>query len=325
MVDTDFYSLIGDDLQGGVPPSWFSAQLARYKTNSDILKDFYLAQEVSALKAFHDGVATTEQAANAITRPISTNPVPSVGTSSDEIVAITQLWRLYKDALVEWPSNRTQDLVALGVAISGIPDQIHRGEALDDDEDQNPLTWQGLPALYMVWRDAHWMHPSDIVQQCRDDTAARQRARDVYLKQQDVEARLVAVGIFKYKFAFRSVITALEKAKRSDDHHEHEPAREGDLEPLELDFHIPAAARWIKHNGQRVYTSIVKEELKDLEEQDIPRGARQFDRPADRWKLWEQRFSDVARDGLDDFTKAEAQAAVTIMRDIRSNSEGEKT
>lgn len=317
MVNPNFYSLLDEN---PVPASWFEAQLTRYATKSDILRDTYLSPEINALKDFHDGITSAGQAAHTITRPISTNPVPSLGTYSDEIVAVSHLWRLYKDALVEWPSSRTQDLIALGVAISELPDQLHLGEALDDDEQApKPMTWKDLPGIYMVWRDAHWQRPFDIVEKCKTDEE-RRYARDVYLKQQDVEAQLVASGILKYKLAFQAVITSLEVAKRPEEKSGHDPAKDGDFEPLELDFHIPTAARWIKHIGRRMYVSVVERELKDVDEKSIPRGARLFDKPADRWGFWERRLNDVIRDEGDEFIKKEASMAIDIMKRIDSDS-----
>lgn len=313
MVNPKFYSLLGE---GPVPTSWFEAQLSRYDTRSDILRDAYLSPEINALKDFHDGNASPEQAAQAITRPITTSSVPSVGTSSDEIVAVTQLWRLYKDALVEWPSSRTRDLIQLGAAISKSREQLHRGEALnEDDPAKKPLAWEDLPGFGMVWRDAHWQQPIDLVEKCKSDDE-RKHARDVYLKEQDVEAQLVSKDLMQYKLAFRAVITDLEVAKKPEERGNHDPAKDGDFESLELDFHIPAAARWIKHSGQRMYVSIVEKGLKDLDENDIPRGAKHFDKAADRWQYWKQRFEDVLRDAPDDFTKGEAHAAIDTMEAI---------
>lgn len=313
MVNPSFYSLLPD---GPVPASWFEAQLTRYSTRTDILRDRYLSAEIKALKSLHDGASSATEAAQAIARPISTTPVPSIGTSSDAIVPVTQLWRLFKDALVEWPTNSTQDLVALGVAISELPDHLHRGEALDDDDERKSLVWKDLPYIHMVWRDAHWQRPIDLVEKCKDDEA-RRHARDVYLKQQDVEAQLVAADLFQYKLAFREVITDLEIARKPEDKGDHNPATDGDFEPLELDFHIPAAARWIKHNGRGMYVSLVEKELKDLPRNSIPKGARHFERQADRWQFWERRFGDVARDEkADGSTRQEAQAGLDTMKAI---------
>lgn len=313
MVNPNFYTLLPN---GPVHARWFEAQLTRYNTRSDILRDTYLSAEIKALKDFHDGTTSTAEAAQAITRPISTNPVPSIGTSSDAIVPVTQLWRLYKDALVEWPSNRTQDLVTLGVAISELPDHLHRGEALDDNDERSTLAWKDVPYIHMVWRDAHWQRPVDLVEKCKDDEA-RRHARDVYLKQQEVEAQLVAANLFEYKLAFREVIIDLEIAKKPEDKGDHDPATDGDFEPLELDFHISAAARWIKHNGGRMRVSLVEKELKDLPENSIPRGARHFERQGERWQFWERRFGDVARDEeADEFTRREAQAGLDAMKAI---------
>ncbi|KAK7420738.1 hypothetical protein QQX98_002540 [Neonectria punicea] len=232
MVHPEFYSPSSEDYQG-VLPEWFDAQHSRYSSNSDILKA-YLAKEIDALKAFHDGETNTEQASHTITRPISTTPIPAVGTSSDDIVVLTQLWRLYKDALIEWPH------VSL------------------DDDDEKPFTWESLPYIVMVWTGYHWMDPIGIVERCAD-AIARRHARDVYIKQQDVEAQIVAAGIFKWKHAIKHVINALESEPRTKSYPQ--PRRNGE-EELVVDFHIPAAGRWIKDLGQRMYTSLKNDEVK---------------------------------------------------------------
>ena len=56
------------------------------------------------------------------------------------------------------------------------------------------------------------MTPSDVAKECsNDDEAARQHARDDYLKTQDVEAQLVAAGVFDTKRAFHNLIWIPEK------------------------------------------------------------------------------------------------------------------
>ncbi|ODM20653.1 hypothetical protein SI65_03706 [Aspergillus cristatus] len=77
---------------------------------------------------------------------------------------LSRLVELLVDALIEWPSSRTPDLIALLTAISKTPDNLHRGEALNYDDEL--LTWDGVPYINMVWRDANWMTPHIIVKEC---------------------------------------------------------------------------------------------------------------------------------------------------------------
>jgi hypothetical protein len=173
---------------------WFQSQLNRYEKNA--YKACY-EEEVAALQAFYNGETGIEQAATAITRPITNSPIHDLGGYSDDAVAICQLWSLFRCALIEWPQSRTADLVALLSATTRVTDLIHRGKLLDDD-DEKPLSWAEHPFFQMVWSDSFWRTPGQIARQATD-AASRQHEREVYIKQQDVEARLVAVGIFQCK------------------------------------------------------------------------------------------------------------------------------
>ncbi|RYP05420.1 hypothetical protein DL765_009847 [Monosporascus sp. GIB2] len=306
----DHYTLLPQTAQV-VPQGWFDAQLSRYRTSSEVLKSF-LSQEIQALQDFHNGETNVNEAAHAITRPISTSSIPALGTSSDEIVAITQLWRLFKDALIEWPTHSSAELVDLLSAITKVPDQLHRGEALDDDN--KPMLWDGIPYFTMVWSDAHWMRPGHIVRRC-DDTASRQRACDIYLKQQDVESQLVAAGLFPWKLAFQYIIKALEKPPDPNDNTQAQNDAIGE-DQLQVDFHIPAVASWIKHNGQRLYEELARDELKNWERSDVPAYTKQFGLSTDRWTFWKKRLSEVAGDAPDEVTKKAAQTAVKYMNTI---------
>lgn len=174
-----------------IDEEWFSHQITLQAQRH--YKSVYAA-EVSALQDFYNKTTTTEQAAKAITKPISNAAIEETGDYSSAAVALCQLWSLFENALIEWPSSRTPDLIALMVAMSKVEDLIHQGKATDDDE--KPLSWERLPFFHMVWSDAFWRTPGQIVRQCTDETS-KQHERDVYIKQQDVEARLVAVGIFE--------------------------------------------------------------------------------------------------------------------------------
>ncbi|KAI1811060.1 hypothetical protein GGS20DRAFT_564788 [Poronia punctata] len=216
-------------------------------------------------------------------------------------------------ALVEWPSSRTQDLVSLLVAITKVPGHIHRGEALDDEG--KPRSWRRLPWIEMVWYDAHWMQPGMITRRASDD-ADRTRRRDIYVKIQNVESQLVAAGLFQWKHAFQYLIRALEKEPGPSD--EVEAGNDGEADgQLKLDFHIPAAACWIQHNGKRLYDGLVNDELRGLNKRDIPSVARHFDHPLDRWEFWRNRFMKIRKNESDSFVKEAAATAADVMRNIQ--------
>ena len=267
MVDTDFYSLI-HEAADHVPPAWFDEQRSRYKSTNDTLLG-YLYTEIDVLKCFHDGELGCDEAAHAITRPICESPVPKLGTYEDEVHALCHLWRLYKDALVEWPSSRTPDLIKLGIAISKIPDKVHNGEATDDDE--QPLTWDDLPYFGMVWTDAHWMLPKDILekQENMDIPVVRRQARDVYVKQQNAEAQLVMAEILLWRTACWAITYALERESGEDKHQQQKKRDQSDDKESgiteqvllrEKDFEIGSAACYIERAGEKLYSRLAQDE-----------------------------------------------------------------
>lgn len=326
MVDTDYYSLIED--ANGVPPAWFDEQRNCCKSKHDMLLGC-LYKEIDLLKSFHDGELGCDETAYAITRPICESPVPKLGTYEDEIIALCHLWRLYKDALIEWPSARTRDLINLGVAISKVPGKIHNGEATDDD--YQPMTWGNLPYFHMVWTDAHWMFPDDILERKKDVSAMR-RARYVYIKQQNIEAQLVMAGILAWGTACRAIIYALE---REDGEGEDHGQKKGDKsEPAEMevkekglldekDFEIPAAACWIEHAGERLYSRLVEDEpRKEPRDWELWDGMRQhqFSQSLDRWAYWMDRFRLAARECSDEYTRERARVSVERMERIKRDA-----
>ncbi|ROV97074.1 hypothetical protein VMCG_07535 [Cytospora schulzeri] len=302
-----------EDNATAVPEQWFDRQLTRHTYKSPILRGF-LDEEIAALKNYHSGKLSTDDAAHAITSPISNSPVPDLGTYSDDISAVCQLWLLLTDALVEWPSCRTEDLVSLLVAISKLPGGLHRGEALDEEEEL--LTWKDLPHIGMVWGDSTWMGPGILARRTpvTDHGAARQRVRLVYIKQQDVEAQLVREGILRAQRAFQYLIHTLEKIPGPQD--EVDASDDADASyQLKLDFQVPAAACWLKHNGRMLrHGIVVKDELKDWEKRKIPAEAIQFSHPAERWTYWEKRLREIAESGPDDLTREAAETAIGYMQ-----------
>lgn len=310
------YVLLAEDLPD-IPQSWFDTKLSqrRQKTQNEALVSFY-EEELRVLRSYHDGALQADAAAEAITRPISSSPVPELGGYSDDATALCHLWALLVDALIEWPTGRTPSLVALLRAVSRVPDQIHRGEALDDDE--QPLLWKSLPFFPMVWSDAHWMHPGMITRRAPDE-ASRSRGRRVYIKQQDVEARLVAAGLLPWRLAFQYLIAALERKPGPGDRREAENDGQADGQ-LKLDFHVAAAARWMEHDGARLYAALVEDELQSWNERDIPVNAIKFESPTERWAYWEHRLGEIEREEPDDFTREAARKALEYMQHAKEDS-----
>ncbi|OJJ85104.1 DUF3632 domain-containing protein [Aspergillus glaucus CBS 516.65] len=313
------YSQVPEGQQ--VHQAWFEAPVKNYRGNSEYTEWFksILAEELAVLQAFHSYQKSPDEAAHDITRPISNSPVPNLGSYSDEIVALCHLWDVLVKALIEWPSSRTPDLIALLTAISNTPDSLHRGEAIDDDD--SLLSWNRLPYIHMIWGDSHWMEPEDIVEECskRDDyEAARQHGRDNYLKTQDVEAQLVAAGLayFDIKRAFDYLIFTLEWQLDPKVDRVEAPREEQASESFEPDFHIPAVTCWVKHTGRKLYEGLCNEEMKKWDLRDVPSVIKHFDQPAERWAFWKERLVGVAKDWPDEFVRNAAEQAVKYMQDI---------
>ncbi|KAF4429580.1 Conidial development fluffy [Fusarium acutatum] len=271
MVNHDVFSLIDKSVEYA-SPGWFEEQLTRYNTKNVTLQG-YFSKELAALKAFHDGETGPDEAAHAITRPACESPVVKLGGYADELVVVCGLWFLYTNALDEWPSSRTQDLINLGLAISKVPDKIHQGEAIDDDEE--PLTWRDHPYFHMEWSDAHWMFPEQILQKGMD-IDARREAYDGYIKKQIVEAKLVAAGILPWHRACSAFLHALEQDEDSGNANDRQRMRdsadgEGEAKNIikgeegigQQDFDIVAESYWIEHVGDRLYSSLTLKEPRD--------------------------------------------------------------
>ncbi|KAI3393862.1 hypothetical protein diail_3537 [Diaporthe ilicicola] len=309
------YNLLDENVTS-VPDSWFQARLDRISGEDGALQTL-LASEVEALKLFHTGHLSTDDAAKSITQPITDSPVPHLGTYSDESAALAHLWALLIEALVEWPSSQTPSLVALLKAIKESPGNIHRGQATDDEE--KPLSWGSLPHFTRVWSDNHWMSPGQIARRCPDD-AALHRARAQYVKQQDVEAQLVAAQLFAkgpltFPRALQYVAQTLERTPGPDDRQDLPDDASADGQ-LRLDFRVPAASRWIHHCGQRLHDILRGNETASWDPRDIPASPVAFDDSYGRWRFWEERLLALAKEEQDEATHEGAESALGYMRGI---------
>ena len=303
------YTLLDEDSYT-VPQAWFDAQVnqQRHNTAHEDLRSFH--DEVRVLRAYHDRELQADTAAVAITRPLTTSPIPKLGGYSDDAIPLCHLWELLVNALVEWPSRRTADLVELLICISKVPGQIHLGEALNDDD--NPRSWNSIPFFTMVWSDTHWMRPGMLTRRA-STLATRRRQRAIYIKQQDVEARLVSAGLLDRQRAFMYLANALERKPGPDDHLEAENDGLADGQ-LKLDFHVPVAAAWIRHNARMLYDDLGDEELRcAVRREASPLSKESVKKP--RWFIWEERLREIQREESDDFVQKAAGAALSSMHE----------
>lgn len=308
---TDQYSLL-PEYAPRIPDSWFDRQRSRYLPMEEFLVALE-AQWIQVLQAYQGGTMTAEQAAPAITQTISDLPVSTLGTQTDEPDPLMHLWTLFKDALVEWPTNWTPNLIALLLAISKVPNSIYRDGSIHDD-DGAPYTWQRLPAIYMVWHDDHWMQPCQIAWRCVDESD-RARARDVYIKQQDVASRLVAVGIFPQHIRFWTIVFVLEMDRSPQD--KTQESNKGELsELLQADFHLPAVARWMRYNKDMISQAITTGELERQTWREISLMHKKPELRAKRWLFWKERLKEFAQDGPDELVRSAACEALGHLEDI---------
>jgi hypothetical protein len=267
-----------------IPEEWFQAQYGRNYRST--VHEACHKKEIAALRCFANGETSVDEAAYAITQPISTTSIQDTGDYSDDCFALCHLWTLFMRALMQWPSTRTSDLIALLTAVSRTEDPIHRGEFLDDD-DEEPVPWAQLPHFNLPWSDAFWMTPGQIMRRATDAAAERQ-AHQIYVKQQDIESRLVAARlVWDEKRAIRYLMRTLEKTPTAED--QRIATSDGDAEDqLKLEMQIPAACNWILRNGGRIYHRLL--DIRDWQRRDIPAMALRFDQPIDRWTHWQNRY-----------------------------------
>jgi hypothetical protein len=311
MLFHDRFNLHEDD-QHVVDPAWFKGQKQRRVQNNDPSLRDWLAKEVDAFKAFHDGHMNADEAALTMTRPISTSPVPALGGYSDEILAVGNLWRVIIAALIEWPSATTPDIFALLNAIAKVSDKLHKGEAIDDDGEE--LTWARFPYFSLTWHESTGadLQPGQICRQYSDSTLLAS-ARRLYLKMKDIEAQLVAKHVLGMnKSMIQYIVRALEK---QIDHSDEQlaPDEATGYSQVRLDFHVPAISFIFKYNRREIYDQVVQNGLRDWTQCQLPTGARRFESGAERWLFWRRRLAELAQGDADDQVKVAAQASLEFM------------
>jgi hypothetical protein len=84
------------------------------------------------------------------------------------------------------------------------------------------------------------------------------------------------------------MIRALERVPGPED--DYDADNDGDAESqLKLEFQIPAASKWLEHNGQRLHDGLG--ELKHWDERNTHGfEMKRFDPPSDRWVFWQKRY-----------------------------------
>jgi hypothetical protein len=298
--------------QHDVDTAWFERRKqSPVQKNDPSLRD-WLVKQVDALKAFHDGHMTAEEAALSMTHPVSVSPVPDLGGYCDQILAVCNLWRVFIPALMEWPSARVPDIFTLLDAIGKAPGDPHKGES--DDGDGDKLTWAQFPYFGFSWyeRTRADFQPGQI---CRrySDPALLASAQKVYLQLKDMEAQLVAAHVMplNYRMIHR-IIWALEKEIDRSDEGVAPCEATGDRQ-IRLDWHIPAVSFMFKYNERALYEKVVTKGLEDWTKGQLAALPRQYQTGAERWSFWKKRLEELSKGDASDEVKAAAEASLEHM------------
>jgi hypothetical protein len=298
--------------QHDVEPAWFERRKQRsVQKNDPSLRD-WLVKQVDALEAFHDGHLKAEDAASAMTHPLSVSPVPELGGYSDEVLAVCNLWRVLIEAVMEWPSARLPELFALLDAIGKAPGDIHNGEAADDEGEK--LTWAQFPYFGFSWheRTSADFEPGQICRQY-SDSASLALARNLYLKQKEIEAQLVGAHVMSlnYRMIYRIIWTLEKNIDQSDEMVATDEATASDQ--IKLDWHIPAVEFMFRYNERRIYERVVTQGLAGWTKGQVAALPKQFQSGAERWALWRRRLEELSNGHANDEVKAAAQASLGYM------------
>jgi hypothetical protein len=298
--------------QHDVDPAWFERRKQSPVQNNDPSLRDWLAKQVDALKTFHDGHITAEEAALSMTHPVSTSPVPDLGGYSDQILAVCNLWQVIIPALMEWPSNRVPDLFTLLDAIGQAPGAPHKGEA--DDGDGDKLTWATFPYFGFSWyeRTSADFEAGQICQRY-SDAALLASARKVYLKLKDMEARLVAAHVMSlnYRMIHRIIWTLEKEIDQIDEIVAGDEATA--FEQIKLDWHIPAVEFMFEHNERALYDKVVTKELEAWTKGQLAALPRQHQTGAERWSFWKKRLEELSQGDASDEVRAAAKASLECM------------
>jgi hypothetical protein len=218
---------------------------------------------------------------------------------------------------MEWPSTLALEIFTLLDAIAKAPGEIHRCEAVDDDDGEK-LTWAQFPYFGMIWHESTWAdsQPGQICLQYVNSTLTLEHICTETLL--EIQGHWSSVG---------------REARLGDeqgyDPTYHSSARERKLTratssllrmkllvtiKASLTFHIPAVSFMFKYNGREVYDQVVTKGLGDwTKAQQLPEVARDFQNGAERWSFRRRCLEGLFRGNVDDEVKAAAQARFGYM------------
>jgi hypothetical protein len=314
--------------------SWFMGQRLPQSSSKSVVDDWH-NESVVVLKAFHDDEKNAQETAFAITRPISSSPIPDLGSYSNESIPLTNLWGLFHRALLEWPANRVPDLFAVLEAIGKVPDKLFHGEMTSDGGCDEPLTWAAFPYFAADLNDTHeCMQPGQLCRMFPDPEAVA-TARTLYLRLQDMEAQCVARHIFESSDSLiRYISNTLEKPIDELDQQtmpafDHAKGRSFNsyneataYHQVKLEWNIPAVTSWFRYNAQKIYdvihASVCLDEVAEKSKQQCLHGS-------ERWEYWKQRLAELAASYKDERVRISAREALKYIEGVNTRVENAYT
>lgn len=255
-----------------VSPSWFTDAIS---PDGDPDNGCH-PQEAQALKDYHDGKTTVQEAAYAISRPTATSQSTTLNCERNK------LWNLLIAALEEWPEFESSPIFALLKEMENLPEPVICEEAKHSVTSE-PF-WKELPGFGNMWADVfqwgEWRHE---IEDHPDDKNLRHQMREKYIHIAALEARLVdeKIGPIALDWGYECLTDAFERR---------------DVIP---DIQFPMAAEWLKRLAKRIYDGALKQEEDwpfKRDYLDLRKGGNAMS--VERWQYWKSRLEEYVKEDL---------------------------
>lgn len=256
--------------------SWFQSKIAPANEPDEGCRPY----EAEALQAYINQSLSANEAAHALTQPISATENPYDN--------LYHLWGLLQDALVELPETEVSRLIELLGTIQDLPSP-------DPSKD---FSWHGLPSFGHMWSDTYkrdsWRRTLST-----KDSAKRAEQRAKHVRVAHVEAQLVVadVGAIPLDWGYDCIADALER------------------KDTVLDFEIPAAAEWIAVSGKQLYVGVVQGRESWALERKRDFGKEEKKMSKERWGFWKERLREVGEqdEGVRDMARSAGKEMEVLM------------
>lgn len=258
-----------------VSPEWFHAAVAA----GDDPDDGCHPQEAQALREYHEGKTTAQQAAYDITRVITTSMVTTPDTDDR-----WRLWGLLTSAIEEWSPSEGSSIFPLLGEIQKLPDMIIRDDENRHSDPGHEVIWDELPGFGHLWADLFqtgaWRRQ---IKDRPDDMDLRRQFREDFAHLASCEARLVDenLGGIGIDWGYECLVNAFERK---------------DAVP---DIQFPMVAEWLKRLAGQMYKDALDGRESWAFRQnglDLPIGGTTMS--LERWQAWKDRLGRYVQDEL---------------------------